>query len=253
MFHGARSRRRFPLKKSSADSFDCDGCGFATADAKRGDAAAEIALLERREQRDEDARAGCADGMAERAGATVDVDFVVGQTEVAHGSHDDNGEGLVDFEQVDIRKRPARAFKQHADSADGRGGKERGSVGVGGVGRDGGKRFEAATIGFGSAHEDKRGGSVGDGAGICGGDRSTFAKGGLEVGNFVGSGFEREFVVGDDPVNLGAPAVLAAPAVLPAVTVRGTISAEKLPSAVAFCARVRDASANSSCACRENA
>ena len=143
--------------------------------------------------------------MAERACAAVDVDLVVGQAERAHGGHGDDGEGLVDFEQVDIRKRPARAFKQHADSADGRGGKERGSVGVGGVARDGGKRLEAATIGFRAAHEDERGGSVGDSAGVCGGDRSAFAKGGLEVGNLVGSGFERELVVANNPVDSWGP------------------------------------------------
>jgi hypothetical protein len=97
-----------------AESFDCDGGGFPTADAERSDAAAELALLEGREQRDDDARAGCADGMAERAGAAVDVDLVVGQAERAHGGHDNDGEGLVDFEQVDFRKGPANAIEQHA-------------------------------------------------------------------------------------------------------------------------------------------
>jgi hypothetical protein len=73
------------------------------------------------------------------------------------------------------------------------------------VARDDCKWFEAAAIGFGSAHEDERGSTVGDGAGVCGGDRSAFAKGRLEVGDFVGSGFERELVVGDDPVNSWGP------------------------------------------------
>ena len=40
-----------------------------------------------REQRDEDARAGGADRVAERAGAAVHVDLVVRQAEVAHGGH----------------------------------------------------------------------------------------------------------------------------------------------------------------------
>ena len=94
-----------------ANAFDCDGCCFAAADAERGDAAAEIALREGRKQRDENARAGCADGMAECAGAAVDVDLLVGKTEIAHGGHGDDGEGLVDFEQVDFREGPASAFE----------------------------------------------------------------------------------------------------------------------------------------------
>ena len=64
----------------------------------------EIVLLERGKQRDDDARARCADGMAERAGAAMDVDFVVRQIEIAHRRHGDNGEGLVDFEEIDFRK-----------------------------------------------------------------------------------------------------------------------------------------------------
>src|ERR1039458_9718002 len=107
----------------SGETFDGDGCGFSAADAERGDAAAEVAFGEGRKQRDEDARAGCANGMAERAGAAVDVDLLVGKAEIAHGRHRDNGESLVDLEQVDFRKRPANAVKQSANSADGRRGK----------------------------------------------------------------------------------------------------------------------------------
>ena len=93
--------------------------------------------------------------------------FVVGKAEIAHGGHGDDGEGLVDFEEIDFRKRPAGAVEQHADGADGRGGKERGRVGVGGVAGYGGQRLEAAAVGFRTAHEDQGGGTVGDGAGVC--------------------------------------------------------------------------------------
>jgi hypothetical protein len=93
-----------------APTFDCDGGGFAAADAERGDAAAEIALLERREQRDENARAGCADGMAERAGAAVDVDFVVGQAEIAHGGHATTAKASLISNKIDIaRDQPVRS------------------------------------------------------------------------------------------------------------------------------------------------
>ena len=98
---------------------------------------------------------------------------------------------------------------KRADSADGRGGKKRGRIGVGGVGGDRGERLEAKTVGFRAAHEDEGGGAVGDGAGVCRGDCAAFAKRGLEMRDFVGSGFERELVVGDDVLGLGGPGCLA--------------------------------------------
>ena len=97
----AQDRRRFFQFSTSSIG---DGRCFTTADAERGNSAAEFALLERSKQRDDDARARRADGMAERASAAVDVDFFVGNAEIAHRRHRDNGEGLVDFEQVDFRK-----------------------------------------------------------------------------------------------------------------------------------------------------
>ncbi len=89
-------------------------------------------------------------------------------------------------------------------------GKSAGLVGVGGVAGDDGERLEAAAIGFRPAHEDERGGAVGDGAGVGGGDRAAFAKCGLEMRDFVGRGFERELVVSNDSRS-----------VLPAFTVSG--------------------------------
>jgi hypothetical protein len=74
-------------------------------------------------------------------------------------------------------------------------GKSAGLVGVGGVACDHGERLEAAALGFRAAHEDERGGAVGDGAGVGGGDRAAFAKSRLEVRNLVGRGLERELVV----------------------------------------------------------
>src|SRR5665213_4194417 len=50
---------------------------LAAADAQRRDAAPAAGLAQRAQQRDDDARAGRADRMAERACAAVDVDLVV--------------------------------------------------------------------------------------------------------------------------------------------------------------------------------
>src|ERR1700730_11648559 len=57
------------------DALDGDGGGFAAADAERGDAALQVLCLQRMQQRYDQAGAGGADRMAERAGAPVDVGF----------------------------------------------------------------------------------------------------------------------------------------------------------------------------------
>src|ERR1019366_3773296 len=67
--------------------FDGDGGSFATADAQRGDAALQLAALERMHERGDDARARSPDRMTEGAGAAVDVDLFVRQTDIAHRRH----------------------------------------------------------------------------------------------------------------------------------------------------------------------
>ena len=70
----------------------------------------------------DDARAAGADRVAERGRAAVDVDLVVRDAEVAHRDHGDAGEGLVDFEQVDVGDAPAGLVEHLLDRAD-RGGR----------------------------------------------------------------------------------------------------------------------------------
>ncbi len=45
--------------------------------------------------------------MAERAGAAVDVDLVLREGKIAHRRHSDDGEGLVDLEEIDDVRAPA--------------------------------------------------------------------------------------------------------------------------------------------------
>ncbi len=49
---------------------------------------------------------GRTDGMPKRAGTTIDVQLVSRNTKVLGGSHGYHGEGLVDFEQVNIANAP---------------------------------------------------------------------------------------------------------------------------------------------------
>ena len=61
-------------------------------------------------ERRQDARAGRADRMAERAGAAVDVDLLVRDADVLHRRHGDDREGLVDLEQIHVGGLPAGAL-----------------------------------------------------------------------------------------------------------------------------------------------
>src|SRR5688572_22689365 len=63
---------------------DGHGRGFAAADAQRRAAALQAALLQRAQQRDDDARARSADRMPQGAGTAMHVDDVVRQLELGH-------------------------------------------------------------------------------------------------------------------------------------------------------------------------
>ncbi len=60
-------RIRCPEHTLDLDDFDGQRRGFAAADAQRRDAALQVAITQRVDQRGEDASAGGADRMAERA------------------------------------------------------------------------------------------------------------------------------------------------------------------------------------------
>src|SRR5471030_829518 len=99
------------------DEFDCHGGGFAAADAQAGDAALAASFAQGADQRHQDARAGSADGMAQGAGAAVDVDLLVLQTVLLHRRHGHDGEGFVDFVQVHRARAPAGLVVELLDRA----------------------------------------------------------------------------------------------------------------------------------------
>jgi hypothetical protein len=124
------------VRSLNDDAFHRDRGRFAAADAERGDAAFQIMRFERVQQRDDQAGAGGADGMAERAGAAIDVEFLAGNSEIALCRHRHHRERLVDLEQVDIADAPADLVEQLADRRDRRGGEPLRFLAVGGVALD---------------------------------------------------------------------------------------------------------------------
>src|SRR5207249_10859344 len=74
---------------------------LASAEAEGREPAAQAALFEGVQQRDEHARAARADRMAEGDRAAVDVDARGVAAERANGREHDDGEGRVRLEQID--------------------------------------------------------------------------------------------------------------------------------------------------------
>ncbi len=135
--------------------------------------------------------------MAERACAAVNVDLVVVQIQIAHRGHGDDGERLVDLEQIHLGRGPAGLLEHFANRTDGRGGEPRGCLRMGGVSAYLGAHPQTAPLGLRAAHHHQRRGAVGDGAGVGRGDGAAFAEGGLEMRNLVEPGLARLLVDGD--------------------------------------------------------
>src|SRR5215468_5495963 len=102
---------RFPQFRTcmplACDAFDRNRGGFPAADAERSDTALEVLRLHRMQQRHDQPRTGCANRMAERAGAAIDVELFAGNAEVTLRGHRDHRERLVDLEQIDVTDAPA--------------------------------------------------------------------------------------------------------------------------------------------------
>src|SRR5438105_3972369 len=98
--------RRIPAGRQagsrSSETLDGEGDGVSAAEAEGSDAALEVAALQFVEQRDEDARAACADGMAERDRAAIHVNFFGIQFELARNGNRGDSESFVQFEKIDI-------------------------------------------------------------------------------------------------------------------------------------------------------
>ena len=100
---------------------------------------------QRMQQRRQDARAGRADRMAERAGAAVHVDPRMIDIQVAHGRHGDGRERLIDLIQIARRLASSRvASSSLLDRAHGRGREPLRLVRVAGVRQDARQRLQPA-------------------------------------------------------------------------------------------------------------
>jgi 3-hydroxyacyl-CoA dehydrogenase/enoyl-CoA hydratase/3-hydroxybutyryl-CoA epimerase/enoyl-CoA isomerase len=153
----ATSRPRLPAREQPTAS-----AVASPPPRQRRDAAAELARLERVHEAGDDAPAGRADRMAERAGAAVDVDARRVELELADRGHRHHRKGLVDFVQVDIACGPAESRQHLLHGADRRRREPLRLLRVAGVADDARQRLQAPRAGGGAAHQHCRRGAVGN-------------------------------------------------------------------------------------------
>ena len=94
--------------------------------------------------------------MAEDAAAAIHIDDIMIEAELLHGDHGDNGEGFVDFPQLDITGGPARFIQRLFHGVDGGRGETRRFMRVGGVGDDFGEDFMSAFFRVPAPHQNER-------------------------------------------------------------------------------------------------
>src|ERR1700730_3389975 len=129
------------------DALARDGGGFTAADAERGDTALQTMRFEGVQQGHDQARAGRANGMAERTRAAINVEFFARDAEIARRRHRYHRETLIDLEQIDVADAPADLVEQLADRGDWRGGEPFWFLAMGGVTFDLGQRGQAIAVG----------------------------------------------------------------------------------------------------------
>src|ERR1700740_620231 len=117
--HGSTCAPKYPGTNSRVGGtpalrkFDRECYGVAAAEAEGRDAALQIASLQFVQQCDQDARAGCTDGMAQRYGTAVDINFF--RIELQHACYRDgcHGERFIQFVEVYVFVAvPARLLQQ---------------------------------------------------------------------------------------------------------------------------------------------
>ena len=179
------------------EGFDEDGGGFSAADAGAGDGELAATASEFVEGGHDQAGASGADWVADGDGSAVDIEFFVGDAEFAGGIHGDDGEGFVDFEEVDVINGFTGSFEQVFDRGGRGGGEPLGFLGELAIGDDFADGFETVLFNRFGGGENHGGGSVVDGASVAGGGHTFFAESGAKFGEFVDASATGFFVLAD--------------------------------------------------------
>src|SRR5450756_2147501 len=144
------------------------------AEAEDGQAVAALPSLQLPDDRRRQSPAAGADGVAEGAGAAVNIDLVDVEAEGLDRDHRHHGEGLVDLEEVDIADGQPRLRAGLLDGADRCIREVVGMEALGGRRDEPGLGGQAELLEPRFVSEKRHGGPVADGGGVAGRDRAVF-------------------------------------------------------------------------------
>ena len=165
-------------RKGLGDGFHDHGDALAAADAGAGNSIAAAATTKFEQQREDEARSGGAERMAERDGAAVDVGFVAVKAKKLFDGEILRSESFVHFDQVDLielQVRECKSFldrRNRPDAHDARRDADRGPR------DDPAERLPATLFRHLRVSENDGGGSIDDAAGVTGGDDAVLANAG---------------------------------------------------------------------------
>src|SRR3569833_1769483 len=138
------------------------GHSLATTNAKRCNTALFAIRLQSVDQSGENTSAGGADGVAEGAGAAVDVYPGMVDIDVLHRDHGDRGESLVDFIEVGVMRAPAEFRQDLFDGANGGNGEPLRFLRMAGIREHASDWLQASCLRSSGARENECGSAVGN-------------------------------------------------------------------------------------------
>ena len=141
-----------------------------------------VATLHFIKQRNQDASTAGSDRMTDRDSSSVDVDPIERKPQFFCDAESLDGEGFVEFVEVDLIERPGRASKNLLDSGNGSEHHPSGSNAAGSLCADRGKRRKVQFTRAISRHQNDGSGSIIHTGSVACGDGAIFFEGGLERG-----------------------------------------------------------------------
>lgn len=154
----------FPIADSpqalAASPLDAEGDPHTASDAKGGEAFAEVVALKLMQQGDQDARARCANGMAQGNCTAADIDDVGVPAHARIDCAGLRGKGLIGLNAIKVLDRPAGLLERPLGSRYGTRAHDGGIDPGGRPGRNAGEGCQTASGGLFLAHQHQCRGAV---------------------------------------------------------------------------------------------
>src|SRR5215212_3407198 len=194
------------LQKSNVRSMSLTSAGLNTlddhrnplpsADARGGEAVALLAAAQLVENRQQEARAGGAERMAERDRAAVDVQLLLVDVELFRDREDLSRERFVDLDEVDVVELHPRALERELRRRGRADAHELGIAAGDAPGDDAAEGLRVFLLCLSGSGDDEHRRAVDDAGGVAGGDEAVFRERGLELREAFHGGVGTEVIVG---------------------------------------------------------